>query len=187
MSREEISGTFCSKAKKMFTLWYAKIPLAYLLLLLATVHYGKGELEQAVVIAYGTLVAVDMFTKWLSISHDNLICMGIPEQKLTFIDRFNGILLAFNEGKINSEYLIKGFATKLALFVLVMTAVKSVFIMTKMQDLDELALLFLALNELLSVLENLRDIGNKRIGVLVNFVQSKMESKLKWGDMDVER
>ena len=180
MSSEELKDTFCSKVKKMFALWYAKIPFAYLLLLIVTYHYGRGgELEQNIVIAYSTLVVLDLFTKWLAISHLNLIEQGIPQERITFIDRFNGIILAFNAGKINSAFLIKGFATKIALFYFILISTRNVGVISKIANLEELALMFVSLNELLSILENLRDSGNTRIGVLIDIVQSKMDNKTR--------
>ena len=180
MSSEELKTTFCEKIKKAFSLWYAKIPFAYLLLLIVTYHYGRGgELEQGIVVAYSTLVAIDLSTKWLALSHQHLVETGVPEERITFIDRFNGIVLAFNAGKINSPHLIKGFATKMALFYFILMATRNVGTISKLASLEELALTFVALNELLSILENLRDLGNKRIGVLINFVQAKMDGKMK--------
>lgn len=127
------------------------------------------------------LVVLDLLTKQLSLSAKYLARRKeVDESEITLLAKFLGIVPAFNAGVINSLYMRDKFTKKLLTYMLV---VGSAFITDCMvcgsHQTDDfiffkLAITYLATNELLSILENLRDSGNKQIGRLVTLIDSKL-------------
>lgn len=130
------------------------------------------------------LVFMDLFTKWAAISYQMLVDDGADGSKLSAIDKYMAIPLAFDRHLIASQYMRKGFVRKILTYVAA-TAAAFLFdlmaggITGKTSFAVNLAWLYLGSAEFLSILENLRDGGNTSMGKFLDLVRNKIESRVK--------
>ncbi len=129
------------------------------------------------------LVILDLFTKQISLSANYLAKKrGVEVGTISLKAKVLGVAPAFNDGAINSFYMRDKFSKKLVTYLLVvgsafftdcmLCGIKEDFIFFK------LAVAYLAVSELLSVLENLRDCGNERLGKLIELINKKVDKVL---------
>ncbi len=134
-------------------------------------------------IYFVVLVVLDLFTKQLSLSARYLAKKkGVDVADINLKAKFLGVAPAFDAGAINSLYMRDKFSKKLLTYLLV---VGSAFFTDCMicggSDnfiFFKLSVAYLAVSEFLSVLENLRDCGNERLGRLIELINKKVDKVL---------
>lgn len=127
------------------------------------------------------LVFVDLFTKWATIAYQMLIeKYHYNPTEIAVWEKYRAIPLAFDEGRISSKYMRKGFVFKVATYVAAtMAAVLFDEMSGQRQFAVSLVWLYLGSCEFLSILENLRDGGNVTLGKFLDLIRTKIENKVK--------
>lgn len=122
--------------------------------------------------AFIGLIAIDLLTKYLSLSAKRLNDIGLPAGLWRC---FLGIYAAFKDRYIQSELMKTKFAGKLILYMVLVSAAVQVDSMTKSDGIFlKAAWYYLAGTEFISIAENLRDAGVESLEPLLNFVRSKL-------------
>lgn len=127
------------------------------------------------------LVFVDLFTKWAAIAYQMLIDeYGYDKDQIAVWEKYRAIPIAFEQGKISSRYMRKGFVFKVATYVAAtMAAVLFDEMSGQRQFAVSLVWLYLGSCEFLSIMENLRDGGNAMLGKFLDLIRTKIENKVK--------
>lgn len=131
-----------------------------------------------------SLVILDLIAKWAAIAYQMLLNAGRLPMEISAIDKYWAIPVAFERGLISSEYMRKGFVSKVITYVAATIAAVLFDCMAggiggKSNFAVNLVWLYLGSSEFLSILENLRDGGNKMIGRFLELAKTKIESKVK--------
>ena len=125
--------------------------------------------------AFVALVCLDLVTKWLSLSRKCLIDHGADQP--TFWQSLTGIRRARRLGYIRSEEMRKRFTHKiLTYFGVVAAALMLDFMLIKTHAPAFAATVtigYLALNEFVSILENMQQSGVEEAGAIVEIVRKK--------------
>ncbi|WP_296334323.1 phage holin family protein [Veillonella sp. LMAG:2] len=128
------------------------------------------------------LVGFDLVTKWASVAYKMLIeNFGYDPEHIASWEKYRAIPTAIDLNLIKSEYMRKGFCDKVLTYVTV-TAAAFLFdwLAGKNSFAVNLVWLYLGSSEFLSILENLRDGGNKSMGRFLELVRDKIENKVKF-------
>lgn len=152
--------------------------------LLAVQNFVQSDYA-TLIMAYFWIIIADTVTKWLAISYKYLTENGAEAEKITTIDKFKGIVLAFDDRKITSRMMLWGFVGKYVLFgILVTIAFHGDCILERLGimlpfPIIKFVLGYVVYNELLSICENLRDAGNGKLDKLVELMNTNVFSKLR--------
>ena len=127
------------------------------------------------------LVFIDLFTKWAAIAYQMLIDeYKYKAEDIAVWEKYRAIPIAFDNGKISSKYMRKGFVFKVATYV---AATLAAVLFDEMSGQKQFAVslvwLYLGSCEFLSILENLRDGGNVMLGKFLDLIRAKIENKVK--------
>lgn len=131
------------------------------------------------------LVVLDLVAKWAAIAYQMLVDDGCTGEKLPVTAKYWAIPVAFERGLISSEYMRKGFVAKVLTYVAATLAAVLFDTMAggiggKTNFAVNLVWLYLGSSEFLSILENLRDGGNRAMGKFLALAKAKIESKVRF-------
>lgn len=131
------------------------------------------------------LVVLDLIAKWAAIAYQMLVDDGKDVNALPPLAKYWAIPVAFDRGLISSEYMRKGFVAKVLTYVAATLAAVLFDTMAggiggKTNFAVNLVWLYLGSSEFLSILENLRDGGNKTMGRFLDLAKDKVEAKVKF-------
>lgn len=160
--------------------WWVKGALAiagaFIVKLLAMQHV-------VVAIAFSILVILDLITKQISISAQYISENNhVDIESLDVESKLWGIPLAISAGKIRSRFMRVNFIKKMATyFFAVAGAYVADIVVVNAPDAIFVNLMwsYLGATEFLSILENLRDGGNAKIGKIIELAEAKIWGKLK--------
>lgn len=126
------------------------------------------------------LVFLDLITRWAAISYQMLIDMGANPENISGYDKYITIPAAWGKGIISSKHMRKPFVTKVLTYCLATGAAWCFDYMAGAYAFAvNLVWLYLGSVEFLSILENMRDGGNRTIAGLLDVVHSKIDMILK--------
>lgn len=154
-------------ADKLMSHWEIKLPLSGVLCL--------AEMHLELISIFSALVFIDLFSKWIALSYQNLKDNG--RKDIQFIDALKGIKQARRMGVINSHMMKTRFIGKLAVYLLLVFSGGLVdwilSINLKDGDFMVLAISYLAVTELLSIAENLDAAGVEGIGAIAGLIKRR--------------
>lgn len=126
----------------------------------------------ALFFAFGMVVFLDLFTRWLAISHKRLIA---TREEGGLINAFLGIPAAHRAGLINSYVMRKTFFSKMFTYLLLIFVASLVDYMVCRSGGNAIAsstvITYLAMTELLSVVENLDEAGVSAVHDLIQAIR----------------
>lgn len=178
----DIYQRFIEQIYKLLNFWEVKVMAGTALSAFLSFHQS-----QYVYIAQGIfwLLVIDIITKWFAISNQYLLEQGIPQEKITTIDKFRGWIPAFRAGKITTAHLGAGFLSKMIQYALLLTAammIDSAFgntgIVLGMKAIT-FTIGYTCYSEFLSIVENMRDSGVSHMDKLMDLLSSNVLNKLK--------
>ena len=128
----------------------------------------------AVFFAFGMVVFLDLFTRWLAISHKRLIAI---REDGGLINSFFGIPAAHRAGLINSYVMRKTFFSKMLTYLLLIYVASLVDYIVCRSGGNAIAsstvITYLAMTELLSVVENLDEAGVSAVHDLIQAIKDR--------------
>ena len=128
----------------------------------------------ALFFAFGMVVFFDLFTRWLAISHKRLIDM---REDGGLINAFFGIPAAHRAGLINSYVMRKTFFSKMFTYLLLIFVASLVDYMVCRSGGNAIAsstvITYLAMTELLSVVENLDEARVSAVHDLIQAIKDR--------------
>ena len=128
----------------------------------------------ALFFAFGLVVFLDLFTRWLAISHKRLIAI---REDGGLINAFFGIPAAHRAGLINSYVMRKTFFSKMFTYLLLIFVASLVDYMVCRSGGNAIAsstvITYLAMTELLSVVENLDEAGVSAVHDLIQAIKDR--------------
>ena len=128
----------------------------------------------ALFVAFGLVVFLDLFTRWLAISHKRLIAIRADGG---LINSFFGIPAAHRAGLINSSVMRKTFFSKMFTYLLLIFSASLVDYMICKSGGNAIAssvvITYLAMTELLSVVENLDEAGVSAMHDLIQTIRDR--------------
>lgn len=120
------------------------------------------------------LVVIDLFTKWISLSHQML---EATQKDADLVSSIRGIPEAHRQGIINSNVMRKMFFSKMLMYIILVGAGsivdKEMVLTSKPPEIMPLVIVYLSLTEFLSILENLDDAGVSAVSQLVSIILNK--------------
>lgn len=123
---------------------------------------------------FGCVVFLDLFTRWLALSHQNLVSR---KQEATLIDCFCGIPQAHKAGLISSYVMRKTFFSKMMTYLLLIIGASLVDYMIKGSGgnvmAGSLVITYLSMTELLSIVENLDEAGVSAMHDLIDLIKGR--------------
>lgn len=167
MNFEELYTAACKAIHSITDVWIFKITVASLAPLILGLH-GQA------LAAFVALVFVDLATKWVAICYQDL-----TEQKKVnnLLQCIAHIPEAIKAGVISSSAMKHRFVSKIFVYlILVIVAVNTdelIEISAENPVLLKVTLIYLALTEAVSILENLRDAGFEQANALLVFLREK--------------
>ena len=112
-------------------------------------------------VGFGVLLYIDILTKWMALSYEYLVEQGAEDA--TFFDAVKGINRARKARKINSYEMRKRSVSKLFVYIIcfLMAAIFDLMSMAAgtTSQIVQIVCGYLAMNEALSIIENLGDAG----------------------------
>lgn len=131
------------------------------------------------------LVVLDIITRFLAISYQNLVEKGEDKDEITLWDSFKGWGSAFKAKKITSSAMTEGFVSKMIQFALILTA--AAYIDNSLREMHIVLPLsgitfcigYICYSEFLSVVENLRDSGVSHMDKLIELLTSNIFNKIR--------
>lgn len=134
------------------------------------------DVRTVVSFAFAWLVFLDCFTRWLAITHDFLEEQGEAEPSLW--QSFKAIPAARRAGLIRSEVMRKQGVDKLMLYILcALGAASCDLIFTELHSpawLTSFVIGYMAVTELLSIVENLSDAGVSSMSRLITRLKGRL-------------
>ena len=128
----------------------------------------------ALFFAFGGVVFLDLFTRWLALSHQNLVT---HKQEATLIDCFWGIKRAHKVGLISSYVMRKTFFSKMITYLILIIGASIVDNMIKGAGggvmAVSLVITYLSMTELLSIVENLDEAGVSAMHDLIDLIKGR--------------
>ena len=128
----------------------------------------------ALFFAFGLVVFLDLFTRWLALSHQNLVTQK-PEA--TLVDCLYGIPQAHKAGLISSYVMRKTFFSKMITYLLLIIGASIVDYMIKGSGggvmAVSLVITYLSMTELLSIVENLDEAGVSAMHDLIDLIKGR--------------
>ena len=126
-------------------------------------------------VGFGVLLYLDILTKWIAISYAYLVEQG--NENPAFFDAVKGINSARKARKINSEEMRKRGVSKLFVYNIcfLMAAVFDLMSMAagSTSQIVQIVSGYLAMNEALSIIENLGDAGVKSMARLYELLKRR--------------
>lgn len=123
---------------------------------------------------FGCVVFLDLFTRWLALSHQNLVT---HKQEATLIDCFWGIKKAHKVGLISSYVMRKTFFSKMITYLILIIGASIVDNMIKGAGggvmAVSLVITYLSMTELLSIVENLDEAGVSAMHALIDLIKGR--------------
>lgn len=123
---------------------------------------------------FGCVVFLDLFTRWLALSHQNLVT---HRQEATLIDCFWGIKKAHKVGLISSYVMRKTFFSKMITYLILIIGASIVDNMIKGAGggvmAVSLVITYLSMTELLSIVENLDEAGVSAMHDLIDLIKGR--------------
>lgn len=167
MNFENLSQSIIKAIHGIADTWLLKSIMAFTITMVTSVH-GSA------LIAFATLVFIDLLTRWLALCYAHLKDCG---QNNDLVSCILDVPKAIKDGYINSDAMKHRFIGKIIVYlVLTFMAVKTDELL---QLSGETALIlkvtwaYLAATEAISVLENLRDAGVEQANGLLDFLRSR--------------
>ena len=128
----------------------------------------------ALFFAFGLVVFLDLFTRWLALSHQNLVRQ---KQEATLVDCLYGIPQAHKAGLINSYVMRKTFFSKMVTYLLLIIGASIADYMIKGSGGSTMAvslvITYLSMTELLSIVENLDEAGVSAMHDLIDLIKGR--------------
>lgn len=128
----------------------------------------------ALFFAFGLVVFLDLFTRWLALSHQNLVTQ---KQEATLVDCLYGIPQAHKAGLISSYVMRKTFFSKMITYLLLIIGASIVDYMIKGSGggvmAVSLVITYLSMTELLSIVENLDEAGVSAMHDLIDLIKGR--------------
>lgn len=129
-------------------------------------------------VGFGVLLYIDILTKWIAISYAYLVEQG--NENPAFWDAFKGINSARKARKINSYEMRKRSVSKLFVYIIcfLMAAIFDLMSMAAgaNSQIVQIVCGYLAMNEILSIIENLGDAGVQSMGRLYELLKRRGKS-----------
>ena len=154
--------------EKLQDAWMFKVCAASLVAIVSHTHFQM-------LIAFGVLVFIDLFTKWLALSRQHLIDRG--RKKIHFWECFKNLHKAQRAGYIRSDEMRKRFVAKMLTYCGVVAAAYLVDWMCEHAGAPTVAVVvavsYLSVTELLSILENMQKSGIEEAGELYELIRKK--------------
>lgn len=126
-------------------------------------------------VGFGVLLYIDILTKWIAISYAYLVEQG--NENSAFWDAFKGINSARKARKINSYEMRKRSVSKLFVYIIcfLMAAIFDLMSMAAgaNSQITQIVCGYLAMNEILSIIENLGDAGVQSMGRLYELLKRR--------------
>lgn len=123
---------------------------------------------------FGCVVFIDLFTRWLALSHQNLVTQ---KQEATLVDCLYGIPQAHKAGLISSYVMRKTFFSKMVTYLLLIIGASIVDYMIKGSGGSVMAvslvITYLSMTELLSIVENLDEAGVSAMHDLIDLIKGR--------------
>lgn len=123
---------------------------------------------------FGCVVFLDLFTRWLALSHQNLVTQM---QEATLLDCLYGIPQAHKAGLISSYVMRKTFFSKMVTYLLLIIGASIVDYMIKGSGGSTMAvslvITYLSMTELLSIVENLDEAGVSAMHDLIDLIKGR--------------
>lgn len=128
----------------------------------------------ALFFAFGCVVFLDLFTRWLALSHQHLVT---HKQEATLVDCLYGIPQAHKAGLISSYVMRKTFFSKMVTYLLLIIGASIVDYMIKGSGGSVMAvplvITYLSMTELLSIVENLDEAGVSAMHDLIDLIKGR--------------
>lgn len=128
----------------------------------------------ALFFAFGLVVFLDLFTRWLALSHQHLVT---HKQEATLVDCLYGIPQAHKAGLINSYVMRKTFFSKMITYLILIIGASIVDNMIKGAGggvmAVSLVITYLSMTELLSIVENLDEAGVSAMHDLIDLIKGR--------------
>lgn len=128
----------------------------------------------ALFFAFGLVVFLDLFTRWLALSHQNLVTQ---KQEATLVDCLYGIPQAHKAGLISSYVMRKTFFSKMVTYLVLIIGASIVDYMIKGSGGSVMAvslvITYLSMTELLSIVENLDEAGVSAMHDLIDLIKGR--------------
>ena len=129
-------------------------------------------------VGFAALLYIDIFTKWVAISYEYLVEQG--KEAPAFFDAVKGINSARKARKINSTEMRTRSVSKLFVYIIcfLMAAIFDLMSMASgsPSQIVNIVCGYLAMNEILSVIENLGDAGVQSMGRLYELLKRRGKS-----------
>ena len=126
-------------------------------------------------VGFGVLLYIDIFTKWIAISYAYLVEQG--NENPAFFDAVKGINSARKARKINSTEMRTRGVSKLFVYCIcfLMAAIFDLMSMAveANSQITQIVCGYLAMNEILSIIENLGDAGVQSMGRLYELLKRR--------------
>lgn len=123
---------------------------------------------------FGCVVFLDLFTRWLALSHQHLVT---HKQEATLVDCLYGIPQAHKAGLISSYVMRKTFFSKMVTYLLLIIGASIVDYMLKGSGGSVMAvslvITYLSMTELLSIVENLDEVGVSAMHDLIDLIKGR--------------
>ena len=145
----------------------------------ATVVGAACSMHGQLLLAFVTLIIVDLVTKWIALSHDYLTKRK-RKKNPTLWQCVTNIPAARAAGYIKSEAMKHRFLGKIIVYILVIFAGATVDNIMMTMDKPQWAVVLLAgylsITELISIVENLQDAGVEEAEQLHNILEKKRDA-----------
>lgn len=126
-------------------------------------------------VGFGVLLYIDILTKWIAISYAYLVEQG--NESPAFFDAFKGINSARKARKINSYEMRKRSVSKLFVYIICFLMAAVFDLMSSASGANsqivQIVCGYLAMNEILSIIENLGDAGVQSMGRLYELLKRR--------------
>lgn len=181
----DVHGVFdmiAQQLERTINYWETKAIVGTLITLVLDFHHSEYVFIAQSIFWLGVL---DMVTKWFAISNQHLLEQGFEQDKLTLWDKFLGWGIAFQAKKITSAAMSVGFICKMVQFAIILTATYYIDVSFRNAGIaiPMTAMTFgigwICYTELLSIVENMRDMGVAHMDKLLELMTSNLFNKLK--------
>jgi Holin family. len=153
MNSQEICNALVGSAAKLEDAWMVKLLTSFFIAAIYNLHVQM-------LLAFASLVFVDLFTKWLALSKMQLEVDG---NKHNLWQAFKNIPRARKEGYITSDQMKNRFVGKMFLYIFLVLCAGMVDLMLmnvgRPGFIIGVVVGYLSITEFLSIVENLQDAG----------------------------
>ena len=171
MNLQEWWTAITGSIKGLSALFWQKISLA---VITAMASEAVG-MHATLLGCFVTLVIIDLLTKWVGLAKKYLVEQGV--ENVSLIKSIIAIPKARAAGVINSEVMKHRFLGKIIIYIFVMIIAgiaDNIFITIKSPALIvNLAVCYLAVTEVISILENMQEAGAESCSALINLIKNK--------------